>query len=110
LIYIIFYDVFHTCFVAIQNKCCHSNKVKAFAKNQGTFTQELKMIEHGGLSTYDLLANDNYKGVYLAYADFTFNLGELRKKSLMKKVTNFARSLTLGRLGTMVSLKKIEKT
>ncbi len=53
---------------------CIKPRVKEFAHNQGTFTEEIKKIELDGLSTYNLLKNEDYKGVYLAYADFTSKL------------------------------------
>ena len=85
------------CYLAIKRKYFGGNK-KEFAKNQGTFTEEIKRIEYGGLSTYDLCANDKYNGVYLSYADFTFNLVEIRKKKLFRKASNVMGTLRLSKI------------
>jgi hypothetical protein len=68
-----FVDITYKCLVCMK---CLKPRVKEFAQNQGTFTNEIKKIELDGLSTYNLLKNEDYKSVYLAYADFTSELGQ----------------------------------
>jgi|ETNmetMinimDraft_14_1059893.scaffolds.fasta_scaffold98160_1 hypothetical protein len=67
-----FVELTHKCLVCIK---CIKPRVKEFAQNQGTFTDEIDKIELSGLSSYNLMKNEDYKNVYLAYADFTMELG-----------------------------------
>jgi len=54
--------------------CCRKKREIDFAVGQGTYKEEIKKIEMGGLSSYNMLKNDKYKSVYAAYVQFAKKL------------------------------------
>jgi len=41
--------------------CCKKKREAEFAEGQGTYRDEIKKIEMGGLSSYNMLKNEKYK-------------------------------------------------
>ena len=51
--------------------CCKKQVVEEYAKDQGTYLQEIIKIKNSGLETYDIGRNENYTDLIKAVVDFT---------------------------------------